>query len=154
MGECHQVGEQGACLARTAVLASQLDESIPGLSINRFCASGLESVNLAANQIAGGSGDSYIAGGVESMSRTPMMSDGGAVGVDPSFKFDNYFVPQGIGADIIATLSKPGISSPCSLNAGFSAPNVCISVAGLMYSSLSKIIKPLISRTGTIEFEK
>jgi acetyl-CoA C-acetyltransferase len=60
-------------------------------------------VNLAANQIAGGSGDSYISGGVESMSRTPMMSDGGAVGVDPSFTFDNYFVPQGIGADIIAT---------------------------------------------------
>ncbi len=102
-GNVTQVGEQGACLARTAVLASQLDESIPGLSINRFCASGLESVNLAANQIAGGSGDSYIAGGVESMSRTPMMSDGGAVGVDPSFTFDNYFVPQGIGADIIAT---------------------------------------------------
>ena len=70
-GNVTQVGEQGACLARTAVLASQLDESIPGLSINRFCASGLESVNLAANQIGGGSGDSYIAGGVESMSRTP-----------------------------------------------------------------------------------
>ena len=102
-GNVTQVGEQGACLARTAVLASQLDESIPGLSINRFCASGLESVNLAANHIAGGSGDSYIAGGVESMSRTPMMSDGGAVGVDPSFTFDNYFVPQGISADIIAT---------------------------------------------------
>jgi acetyl-CoA C-acetyltransferase len=102
-GNVTQVGEQGACLARTAVLASQMDETIPGLSINRFCASGLESVNLAANQIAGGSGDSYIAGGVESMSRTPMMSDGGAVGVDPSFTFDNYFVPQGIGADIIAT---------------------------------------------------
>ena len=102
-GNVTQVGEQGACLARTAVLASKLDESIPGLSINRFCASGLESVNLAANQIAGGSGDGYIAGGVESMSRTPMMSDGGAVGVDPSFTFDNYFVPQGIGADIIAT---------------------------------------------------
>ena len=62
----------------------------------------LGTVNLAANQIAGGSGDGYIAGGVESMSRTPMMSDGGAVGVDPSFTFDNYFVPQG-GADIIAT---------------------------------------------------
>ena len=102
-GNVTQVGEQGACLARTAVLASNLDESIPGLSINRFCASGLESVNLAANQIAGGSGDGYIAGGVESMSRTPMMSDGGAVGVDPSFTFDNYFVPQGISADLIAT---------------------------------------------------
>ena len=102
-GNVTQVGEQGACLARSAVLASELDESIPGLSINRFCASGLEAVNLAANQVRGGSGDGYIAGGVESMSRVPMGSDGGAVAVDPSFTFEQYFVPQGIGADIIAT---------------------------------------------------
>ncbi len=102
-GNVTQVGEQGACLARTAVLASDLDEAIPGLSINRFCASGLEAVNVAANQIAGGAGSGYIAGGVESMSRVPMMSDGGAIAVDPSVAMDNYFVPQGIGADIIAT---------------------------------------------------
>ncbi|MBT6097594.1 MAG: acetyl-CoA C-acetyltransferase [Marinovum sp.] len=102
-GNVTQVGEQGACLARSAVLASDLDESIPGLAINRFCASGLEAVNLAANQVRGGAGDAYIAGGVESMSRVPMGSDGGAVAVDPTFTFDQYFVPQGIGADIIAT---------------------------------------------------
>ena len=102
-GNVTQVGEQGACLARSAVLASNLDESIPGLAINRFCASGLEAVNLAANQVLGGAGDSYIAGGVESMSRVPMFSDGGAMAVDPTFTFDQYFVPQGIGADIIAT---------------------------------------------------
>lgn len=102
-GNVTQVGEQGACLARTAVLASDLDEAIPGLSINRFCASGLEAVNLAANQITGGAGMGYIAGGVESMSRVPMMSDGGAIAVDPSVAMDQYFVPQGIGADIIAT---------------------------------------------------
>ena len=102
-GNVTQVGEQGACLARSAVLASDLDESIPGLAINRFCASGLEAVNLAANQIRGGAGDGYIAGGVESMSRVPMFSDGGAMAVDPTFTFDQYFVPQGIGADIIAT---------------------------------------------------
>ncbi len=102
-GNVTQVGEQGACLARSAVLASELDESIPGLAINRFCASGLEAANLAANQVRGGAGDAYIAGGVESMSRVPMGSDGGAVAVDPSFTFDQYFVPQGIGADIIAT---------------------------------------------------
>ena len=102
-GNVTQVGEQGACLARTAVLASDLDEAIPGLSINRFCASGLEAVNLAANQIAGGAGSGYIAGGVESMSRVPMMSDGGAIAVDPSVAMGQYFVPQGIGADIIAT---------------------------------------------------
>ncbi|MDQ2095517.1 acetyl-CoA C-acetyltransferase [Rhodalgimonas zhirmunskyi] len=102
-GNVTQVGEQGACLARTAVLASDLDESIPGLSINRFCASGLEAVNVAANQVRGGAGMAYIAGGVESMSRVPMGSDGGAIAVDPSIAIDNYFVPQGIGADIIAT---------------------------------------------------
>lgn len=102
-GNVTQVGEQGACLARSAVLASNLDESIPGLAINRFCASGLEAVNLAANQVLGGAGDGYIAGGVESMSRVPMFSDGGAMAVDPTFTFDQYFVPQGIGADIIAT---------------------------------------------------
>ncbi len=102
-GNVSQVGEQGACLARTAVLASDLDESIPGLSINRFCASGLEAVNVAANQVRGGAGNGYIAGGVESMSRVPMGSDGGAIAVDPSIAIDNYFVPQGISADIIAT---------------------------------------------------
>lgn len=102
-GNVTQVAEQGACLARTAVLASELDESIPGVSINRFCASGLEAVNMAANQVRGGAGNAYIAGGVESMSRVPMMSDGGAIAVDPSIAIDNYFVPQGIGADIIAS---------------------------------------------------
>jgi acetyl-CoA C-acetyltransferase len=102
-GNATQVMEQGACLARTAVLASELDEAIPGLSINRFCASGMEAVNLAANQIAGGAGDGYIAGGVEMMSRVPMGSDGAAVAADPSLALDKYFVPQGISADIIAT---------------------------------------------------
>jgi acetyl-CoA C-acetyltransferase len=102
-GNVTQLGEQGACLARTAVLASELDESIPGLSINRFCASGMEAVNLAANQVRGGAGDAYIAGGVEMMSRVPMGSDGGAIAVDPSIAMETYFVPQGISADIIAT---------------------------------------------------
>ncbi|GAA6206949.1 acetyl-CoA C-acetyltransferase [Cognatishimia sp. WU-CL00825] len=102
-GNVTQVAEQGACLARTAVLASDLDESIPGVSINRFCASGLEAVNMAANQVRGGGGDAYIAGGVECMSRVPMGMDGGAIAVDPSIAMDNYFVPQGISADIIAT---------------------------------------------------
>ncbi|MFV1465749.1 MULTISPECIES: acetyl-CoA C-acetyltransferase [unclassified Phaeobacter] len=102
-GNVTQVGEQGACLARTAVLASDLDESIPGVSINRFCASGLEAVNMAANQVRGRAGHAYIAGGVESMSRVPMGMDGGAIAVDPAIAIENYFVPQGISADIIAT---------------------------------------------------
>jgi acetyl-CoA C-acetyltransferase len=102
-GNVTQVGEQGGCLARSAVLASSLDESVPGLSVNRFCASGLEAVNLAANQIRAGAGEGYIAGGVEMMGRVPMGSDGAAIAVDPSLALRIYFVPQGISADIIAT---------------------------------------------------
>jgi acetyl-CoA C-acetyltransferase len=102
-GNVTQVMEQGGCLARTAVLASELDESIPGLAINRFCASGMEAVNLAANQVRGGAGEAYIAGGVEMMGRVAMGSDGAAIAVDPSVAMDTYFVPQGISADIIAT---------------------------------------------------
>ena len=102
-GNVTQVKEQGGCLARTAVLASDLHESIPGLAINRFCASGMEAVNLAANQVKGGAGDAYIAGGVEMMGRVPMGSDGAAIAVDPSVAMETYFVPQGISADIIAT---------------------------------------------------
>ena len=102
-GNVTQVMEQGGCLARSAVLASDLDESIPGLAINRFCASGMEAVNLAANQVKGGAGDAYIAGGVEMMGRVAMGSDGAAIAADPSIAMETYFVPQGISADIIAT---------------------------------------------------
>jgi acetyl-CoA C-acetyltransferase len=102
-GNVTQVGEQGGCLARSAVLLSDLDESIPGLAINRFCASGMEAVNLAANQVKAGAGQAYIAGGVEMMGRVAMGSDGAAIAVDPSLAMKTYFVPQGISADIIAT---------------------------------------------------
>ena len=102
-GNVTQIGEQGGCLARSAVLASTIGEKVPGLTINRFCASGLEAVNLAANQVMAGAGEGYIAGGVEMMSRVPMGSDGAAIAVDPSLALKTYFVPQGIAADIIAT---------------------------------------------------
>ena len=102
-GNVTQVMEQGGCLARSAVLASDLDESIPGLAINRFCASGMEAVNLAANQVKGGAGEAYIAGGVEMMGRVAMGSDGAAIAADPTLALETYFVPQGISADIIAT---------------------------------------------------
>jgi acetyl-CoA C-acetyltransferase len=101
-GNVTQVGEQGGCLARSAVLASGLDEAIPGLAINRFCASGMEAVNLAANQVRA-MGGAYIAGGVEMMSRVAMGSDGAAIAVDPSLAMGTRFVPQGISADLIAT---------------------------------------------------
>ncbi len=102
-GNVTQVMEQGGCLARTAVLASDFDESVPGLAVNRFCASGLEATNLAANQVMGGAGMAYVAGGVEMMGRVAMGSDGAAIAVDPEIAMKTYFVPQGISADIIAT---------------------------------------------------
>ncbi len=102
-GNVTQVMEQGGCLARSAVLLSDLDERIPGLAINRFCASGMEAVNLVANQVKGGAGQAYIAGGVEMMGRVAMGADGAAIAVDPELAMKTYFVPQGISADIIAT---------------------------------------------------
>jgi acetyl-CoA C-acetyltransferase len=97
------VGEQGGEIARSAALYAGYDETCPGLHINRFCASGLEAVNLAANQIRAGVGGFYVAGGVESMSRVPMGSDGFAIGVDPYLAMKAYFAPQGVAADLIAT---------------------------------------------------
>ncbi len=97
------VGEQGGEIARSAALYAGYDEGCPGLHINRFCASGLEAVNLAANQIRGGAGELYVAGGVEMMSRVPMGSDGFSIGVDPYLAMRTCFVPQGISADLIAT---------------------------------------------------
>ncbi|MEM7058066.1 MAG: acetyl-CoA C-acetyltransferase [Pseudomonadota bacterium] len=97
------VGEQGTDIARSAVLYAGWDEGTPGVQINRFCASGLEACNMAANQVMAGAGDLYVAGGVEMMSRVPMGSDGAALALDPVLAMKTYFVPQGISADIIAT---------------------------------------------------
>lgn len=102
------VGEQGADIARTAVLAAGYSQTVAGVQINRFCASGLEAVNIAAGQIMSGQSDVAIGGGVESMSRVPMNSDGGALSTDPQVAQFAYFVPQGISADLIAT--KEGFS--------------------------------------------
>jgi len=98
------VGEQGANIARVANINANYAESVPGKQINRFCASGLEAVNSAASQIMAGQSDVAIGGGVECMSRVPMGSDGGAMAIDPQTAYNAYFVPQGIGADLIATL--------------------------------------------------
>ena len=98
------VGEQGADIARTAVLTADYAESVAGVQINRFCASGLEAVNMAAAKVASGEANLAIGGGVESMSRVPMGSDGGAWPTDPSSAFKTYFAPQGVSADLIASL--------------------------------------------------
>jgi acetyl-CoA C-acetyltransferase len=97
------VGEQGADIARVAVINADYAETTAGVQVNRFCASGLEAVNMAAGQIMSGQSDMAIGGGVESMSRVPMGSDGGAWASDPAVAFKSYFVPQGISADLIAT---------------------------------------------------
>ncbi|CAL1690424.1 Putative acyltransferase [Brevundimonas subvibrioides] len=102
------IGELGADIARTAVLTAGWDQSVAGVQINRFCASGLEAVNMAAAKVKSGEADFAVGGGVEAMSRVPMGSDGGAWPVDPSSAFPTYFVPQGVSADMIA--SKYGFS--------------------------------------------
>ena len=104
LGVVSPIGDQGAVIARTAALASGLGESVPGTQLNRFCASGLEAVNLAAARVASGWDQLVIGGGVESMSRVPMGSDGGALFSDPATSYDLYIAPQGIGADLIATI--------------------------------------------------
>lgn len=98
------VGDQGADIAKTAALAAGLADTVAGVQINRFCASGLEAVNMAAMKVRSGFEDLVIAGGVESMSRIPMASDGGAWAMDPATSLTTGFVPQGIGADLIATI--------------------------------------------------
>ena len=98
------VGEQGSDIARIAVIDAGWDQSVAGVTLSRYCASGLESINLAAAKVMSGMEDMVVAGGVESMSRVPMGSDGGAWYMDPRVNEATHFVPQGVGADTIATL--------------------------------------------------
>ncbi|MFF0405535.1 acetyl-CoA C-acetyltransferase [[Kitasatospora] papulosa] len=104
LGVVSPLGDQGSDIARIAAIAAGLPDSVAGVQENRFCASGLEAVNLAAAKVRSGWEDLVLAGGVESMSRVPMGSDGGAWAMDPMTSFETGFAPQGIGADLIATL--------------------------------------------------
>jgi acetyl-CoA C-acetyltransferase len=104
LGVVTPVGDQGMDIARTAALKAGLPETVAGVQVNRFCASGLEAVNLAAQKVASGWEELVLAGGVESMSRVPIGSDGGAWAIDPETNYATSFVPQGISADLIATL--------------------------------------------------
>ncbi len=104
LGCVSPVGDQGADIAKTAAIKAGLPDTVAGVQLNRFCASGLEAVNIAAQKVASGWEDLVLAGGVESMSRVPMGSDGGAWAMDPETNYDTSFVPQGIGADLIATI--------------------------------------------------
>jgi acetyl-CoA C-acetyltransferase len=106
LGCVSPVGDQGADIAKTAALKAGLPDTVAGVQLNRFCASGLEAVNIAAQKVASGWEDLVFAGGVESMSRVPMGSDGGAWAMDPETAYDTSFVPQGISADLIATVEE------------------------------------------------
>jgi acetyl-CoA C-acetyltransferase len=104
LGCVSPIGDQGADIAKTAVIKAGFPETVAGVQLNRFCASGLEAVNIAAQKVASGWEDLVFAGGVESMSRVPMGSDGGAWMNDPDTNYETAFVPQGVGADLIATI--------------------------------------------------
>jgi len=104
LGVVTPIGDQGSDIAKTAALMAGLPETVAGVQLNRFCASGLEAVNIAAQKVRSGFEDLVLAGGVESMSRVPMGSDGGAWAMDPETSYETYFTPQGIGADLIATI--------------------------------------------------
>jgi len=104
LGVVSPIGDQGSDIAKTAAIASGLPDTVGGIQLNRFCASGLEAVNIAAQKVRSGWDQMVIGGGVESMSRVAMGSDGGAWAMDPETAYDTYFVPQGIGADLIATI--------------------------------------------------
>src|SRR5690242_15169487 len=104
LGCVSPVGDQGSDIAKTAAIKAGLPDTVAGVQLNRFCASGLEAVNIAAQKVASGWEDLVFAGGVESMSRVPMGSDGGAWAMDPETNYDTQFIPQGVGADLIATI--------------------------------------------------
>ena len=104
LGVVSPVGDQGGDIAKTAALVAGYPETVAGVQLNRFCASGLEAVNQAASRVRGGFEDLILAGGVESMSRVAMGSDGGPWAMDPATAIATGFVPQGIGADLIATI--------------------------------------------------
>jgi acetyl-CoA C-acetyltransferase len=106
LGCVSPIGDQGGDIAKTAAIKAGLPDTVAGLQLNRFCASGLEAVNVAAQKVASGWEDLVFAGGVESMSRVPMGSDGGAWAMDPETNYDTAFVPQGVSADLIATIEE------------------------------------------------
>ena len=163
LGVVSPIGDQGGDIAKTAALKAGLPDTVAGVQLNRFCASGLEAVNIAAQKVASGWEDLVFAGGVESMSRVPMGSDGGAWAMDPETAYDTSFVPQGIGADLIATLEgftreavdAYALESQRRAAAAQGEGRFDRSVVpGRMNSSLSSTVRPLRSSTGTTERSK
>ena len=140
------IGDQGADIAKTAALAAGWDEKVSGVQLNRFCASGLEAVNMAAMKVASGWEDLIVAGGVESLSRIPMGSDGGAWAMDPATNFQTGFVPQGVGADLIATLegfSREDVDA-------FAVNSQAKAVAARKNGKFNKSIIPVTDQNGVV----
>ena len=159
------VGEQGADIARTAVLDAEWSQTVAGVTQSRFCASGLESVNLAAAKVASGFEDLVVAGGVESMSRWPMGSDGGAWFMDPRINQKLGFVPQGVGADLIATLEgwaradvdafalRSHQRAAAARAAGHFAKSLIAvhDIAGLLMLDRDETIRPVVDERASLE---
>ena len=159
------VGEQGADIARTAVLDAEWSQTVAGVTQSRFCASGLESVNLAAAKVASGFEDLVVAGGVESMSRWPMGSDGGAWFMDPRINQKLGFVPQGVGADLIATLEgwaradldafalRSHQRAAAARAAGHFAKSLIAvhDIAGLLMLDRDETIRPIVDERASLE---
>jgi acetyl-CoA C-acetyltransferase len=144
------IGEQGADIARTAALAAGYETSGPGVQLNRFCASGLEAVNVAAQKVRSGWEDLVIAGGVESMSRVPMGSDGGAWALDPETAYDTSFVPQGVSADLIATLegfSRRDVD-------GYAAESQERAAKAIANGAFARSVVPVLDMNGTVVLEQ
>lgn len=138
------IGDQGSCIAKTAALAAGLPYTTAGYQLNRFCASGLEAFNTAAQKVASGWDDLILAGGVESMSRIPMGSDGGAWAMDPLTNYQTGFVPQGIGADLIATIegfSRTDVDS-------FAAESQKRAAAAWKAGHFAKSVIPVVDQNG------
>lgn len=144
MGCVTAVGDQGAVIAKTAALAAGWNDDVAGMVLNRFCASGLEAVNTAAMKVRSGWENLVVAGGVESMSRIPMGSDGGAWAMDPETNFKTGFMPQGIGADLIATLGGYSRSDVDT----FAMDSHKKAAAAWEKSAFKKSIIPVVDRNG------
>jgi acetyl-CoA C-acetyltransferase len=140
------IGEQGGDIARTAALAAGYETSAPGLQLNRFCASGLEAVNIGAQKVRSGFEDLVITGGVESMSRVPMGSDGGAWALDPETAYATSFVPQGISADLIATLEG---FSRADVDA-YAVESQTRAAKAMADGAFARSVIPVVDRTGLV----
>lgn len=150
LGCVSPTGEQGADIAKTAVIKAGLPDTVAGVQLNRFCASGLEAVNIAAQKVASGWEDLVLAGGVESMSRVPMGTDGGPWFDDPETSFDTAFVPQGVGADLLATLdglSREDVDE-------FAALSHARAAAAAASGAFAASIVPVIDVNGTVVLDR